>query len=152
MKLRFIIIVILLLGCKSTKIVEPNLNDTIVYIFPPKVENALKEYLSDKDSNSICMELRKDEDSFSLYINDSDIFWKSRTNRKAVIDKKFYPLIFGFDSTFGSAEDAEIVLNRLKHESKNNPFTRKELINIYDNVFMVKFKENGEILHKGSSW
>lgn len=153
MKIKFIIIVILFLGCKSTQTLESNTKNSIVYILPLKVENVLKNHISNLSDKNVYLDLRREEDNFSIYVSGSDIYWKSRTNRQVALGAKFYPLIFDLDSFFGSAEDAETVLKRLKSESDDDtPFIKKRLTPIYDNVFMVKFNINGEILYKGSSW
>ncbi|MEE9362069.1 MAG: hypothetical protein V3U92_05670 [Cellulophaga sp.] len=152
-KLIFTFILILCLSCGTAQKLESAKQNTIIYIFPSQVENALKDhFLNLENIDEIYLELKREKDIFLLFINDSNIFWKTKTNRKVVVENKLYPLIFDTDSFFGSAEDAELVLKRLKSESKEKPFLRKTITPIYDNVFMLKFKRNGEILYKGSSW
>ena len=148
----FLTIITVLLSCKPTQYLENNKVNPIIYILPLEVENVLKAHFLDINKDSICLELRKEGDDFSIFVNRSNIFWKSVTNRQVIVGTEYYPLIFDFDSYFGTAENIDVVLKRLKYESKENPFTRKQVTPIYDNVFMIKFKKNGEILHKGSSW
>lgn len=153
MKNLYIIIAFIALSCTTTKTVVENSNDnTIVYVLPLEVENILKAHISGLKNKDLYLELAQENDNFTIFVSESDIFWKTRTSRKVVIDKKLYPLIFDTDTFFGSAEPKEIILEKLKTESEENPFMRKALNPIYDNIFKVEFKKNGEILHQGSSW
>ncbi len=71
MKLKFLIISILFIGCKSSNVVESSLNNSIAYVLPLEVENILKKYLSSEERNETCLELKKAGDVFSLYVNNS---------------------------------------------------------------------------------
>ncbi|WP_062062976.1 hypothetical protein [Aquimarina longa] len=151
--LYIIISFIALAGCTTVQTVVENSNDDIiVYVLPLEVENILKAHVSGLKNKDLYLELAQENDNFTIFVSESDIFWKTRTNRKVVVDKKLYPLIFDTDAFFGSAESKGIILERLKTESKEKPFTRKALNPIYDNVFKVEFKKNGKVLYKGRSW
>ncbi|WP_299223690.1 hypothetical protein [uncultured Aquimarina sp.] len=144
-------LVSLLIGCKSTEVAKPsNLDNTIVYVLPVEVENILKNHFSElENTNNVVLDLQRHNDYFVAFVSSSDVFWKIATNRKVVIDTKFYPLIFDLDFSFATTERSGDVLKRLKSNNKENSILRKQIAQLYRNIFKVKFTKEGEVLYKG---
>lgn len=149
-----IIISIIFFGCKSVTLPqnENPKEKAIIYVFPKEVENAIGEYLSKSNYTEVTLELQEEQDHFIIVISNSNIFWKNNSCRKAIIGSNLYPLIFDFDSIFGTAEEEHEVIERLKKPMTSISIRQKKAVNIYDNVFIIKFKQNGNILYKGTSF
>jgi hypothetical protein len=107
--------IILLVLIYSTSIYSQE-KDSIIYIFPDKVEQKLyeqmKELVSIEDYNFEFYLQTVDRDKFRLtyscYRGQSNNYWVNNTNRFVLINGKRYPLILDYDSLFGTNKPKEV--------------------------------------------
>lgn len=114
MKMRCCIIFILVLF--SLKLTG-QATDTIKYVLFDSVEMALAEYIENYDKSvnydiNYYLLLARDLENYKLSImpfknnNDIKAIWVDKTNRFILIKKKYYPLIFDYDMSFGLIDES----------------------------------------------
>lgn len=115
MKTLNVIIILLLFisGCKTTKIEE-----SIPYILPRNIEWKLFNIMNKNDNRISCFYLiQKDEGKFEIYIIDGDFKtlngykYVEKSNRKVLVNDKFYPLVFNSDYIFGTSSNKMKIIN-----------------------------------------
>jgi hypothetical protein len=100
--------IIIMFTCYT--IVRAQEKDSIIYIFPDKVEQLLYDYIKtyiNEDADSLVFHLQNNENNtYTLFVggalNSDD--WHKNTNRFIMINDRSYPLIFDYDSLFGAVK------------------------------------------------
>lgn len=87
--------------------------DSIIYIFPDKVEVKFYEYIKKEKIDNYGFYMTNDSDQkFRVYIYKCDginnNYWQINTNRYLIIKDKKYPLFFDYDTFFSTREPFEI--------------------------------------------
>jgi len=145
-----IIILLMIIGCKSTKIIDVkhDSNKLIPYVLPIEVESILKKHISEiKNIDNLYFDLKKNDESYIIYVTSSDEIWVRATSRKVLIGNDFYPLLFEMDYIFATNEEIDELIKRIK--SKDNYILRKQIYPLYRNIFSVKFTRRGKVLYSG---
>lgn len=144
-----------LLFLNQCKTIKPN--KSIQYVLPYQVELRLLKQLQIVGEQPITFfSLGKRGDNYVItlvqYNNKEalkrmDNFGRvSKTARFLLIDKKFYPLLFDTDNTFGTMLKKEVVRVGVKGRLDNESFGIPRSHSIYDSSFSLTFSSNGEIL------
>lgn len=128
-KIILLVMILFTVGsCKSTKVSE-----SIIYFLPRAVEEELFKIISKQKEMDYCFYLlSKSEYKYEIFIiedklkNNFNTVNKYRyvdnTNRKLLVNDKFYPLIFATDYTFGT----DLRKTKLKNLSERNQIDKKE--------------------------
>ncbi|QYJ68240.1 hypothetical protein [Flavobacterium litorale] len=153
--LKLMLLLLLLFGCSSIKrnSSDRNYSNGIVYIIPNPVVKLASTHLNEISTEKEYMPyfvLYSDSGSneYILYIINyyyQKDKWVQNTNRYVSINGTLYPLIFYTDYTFANTENAQEYLDNYK----NNIYLRSMKRAIFDRVYHIAFKENGEVLSKG---
>ena len=153
----YCVVLLFLTQCKTT---SPN--KSIQYVLPYQVELRLLKQLQIEGERPITFfSLRKSGDNYVItlvqYNNKEalkrmDNFGRvSKTARYLLIDKKFYPLLFDTDNTFGTMLKKEVVRVGVKDRLDNEALGIPRSYPIYDGSFSLTFSSNGEILSESIS-
>lgn len=121
-------------------------DDSIVYILPVSVTNALKDKL-DGNYKDVYFSLIQEDGNYTLYydykMSGSKINrWIETSKRKILIDKKLYPLIFGTDETFAVADRYKAIVEGAN--SGDLQFLQR--ISVARNRNSIRFKPDGTII------
>jgi len=146
--MRKLIIVFTLIYISNMNIYSQE-EDSIIYIFPDKVEQRLFEQIKKVDSiNNIYFEFYLqtiDENRFRLTYSyskkKSNNYWVKNTNRFILINKKKYPLILDYDTIFSTYKP-----NKIGEYGHRDGTIMKHLI-IYEG-YNITFNKNGECLQE----
>jgi hypothetical protein len=153
-KLFLVSLIFIITGCKSSQIVENNLDNTILYVFHPNIENNLISHIKSLNNKDVHFDLKKNGDNYIIYVsNNNAVFNKSKTNRKAFIGGMLIPIIFNMDAVFATAENAGDAYKRLKNRT-DDTILRKIYYPNYEGLYSIKFNLKGEIISFGnrSNW
>jgi len=150
MKLRNLILLMLLISCKTTNIKYSDVDKDIVYVLPLKVEEKLKDHLSKTESKEIVLDLQRFENNFIIFVhNNPNIFWSKTTNRKVLIGTKLYPLLIDLDFLFASTKKSKQLIELIKANNNSPLETVDRIAFLSSGSFNVKFTKKGEILSFG---
>lgn len=143
-----ILIIIFILLYYSTNTYSQN-KDSIIYIFPDKVEQKLYEQIK-KKSISDCSYFEFylqaiSKDTFRITYSYSKgipiSYWAKNTNRFILINEHKYPLIFDYDTRFSTSEP-----NKIGKYGHREGTIMRHLI-IYEG-YNITFRENGEYVEE----
>lgn len=106
----------LVLICSISISIYSQEKDSIVYIFPDKIEQKLYEQIKELISVEIynfefylqTVDIDKFRLTYSYSKKQSNNYWGNNTNRFILINKKKYPLIFDYDSLFSTNKPKEV--------------------------------------------
>lgn len=110
-----IVVILLFIFCCYTN-VNSQTRDSIIYIFPDKVEHKLFQYIQNDNKHRDCpysffLET-EGVDAYRVFVScnakESENFWVKNTNRFVIIKDKFYPLVVDYDSLFSTNKPNEI--------------------------------------------
>lgn len=141
MKKALFLIVLTVLSCKTVK-----QQDSIVYILPNNVIKTLEQRINGR-YDKIYFRLSNNGDNYSIYysyINNNSMIsaWVKNTNRKILIDKKLYPLIFNLDESLGTTDSYSKILKEIKESTYYPSYSRVRIL--YHGEIIV-FNLRGEI-------
>ena len=119
--------------------------DSIIYIFPDKVEMKLyeriKETPSSKNYNFEFFLENIDKDTFRLVLSEYNVltpyYWTNNTNRFILINDTKYPLTLDYDSMFGTSKPNEVG----EFGERDEGFVLRTLF-IYEG-YSIKFTKTG---------
>jgi len=128
-KVFLLVILLFTIGsCKSTKVSEP-----ITYFLPRAVEEELFKIISEQKEIDYCFYLlSKSEYKYEIFIIEDELNnnfksvnkyrYVDNTNRKLLVNDKFYPLVFATDYAFGT----DLRKTELKNLSERNQIDNEE--------------------------
>lgn len=106
-KIYAIIITICIFWCKA----NAQEKDSIIYIFPDKVEKLFYEYIQTySPDETFDFHLVTRDDKYKLFVTtgDKNNYWGNNTNRFILINDKKYPLTFDYDCLFSTENRFDI--------------------------------------------
>jgi len=126
--------------------------DTIMYILPDKVEvcasNYLENCLTRNSTYYFYFHLSIKNDNYTIaiipYLKGNNIVeWVNKTNRKLVVGKILYPIIFDYDVLFSTTCNSNIGIS-----GKREGFIKRVYIN-NEGSYDIIFNKKGEIIKYG---
>lgn len=123
--------------------------DSIVYIFPDKVEKKLYEQIKEISTSDrfyfefYLQAINKDtfRITYSYSIDIPSCYWAKNTNRFILINEHKYPLIFDYDTKFSTSKPENIG----KYGHRESTIMRHLII--YEG-YNITFSENGEYIEE----
>jgi hypothetical protein len=147
MKYYLIFVTLMVVSCSSTKEIAKERN-TIPYLLPENVCELLESKLIKSAINVFFTLDHVAADTFRISLikpsNNRNIF-ASLTNRKLLLAKKMYPLIFDYDDLFAASETGDKIL---KKAIKGSDYSYKKRFSLYHHYYYVTFIRNGAIIEE----
>ncbi len=111
---RIIILLLLIYGLNIS--IYSQEKDSIIYIFPDKIEQKLYEQMKeliytdgyDFEFYLQTLDINKFRLTYSYYKKQSFSYWGNNTNRFILIKNKMYPLILDYDSLFSTSKPEKV--------------------------------------------
>ncbi len=156
------VLLFIFVGCRTSKI-----NNSIPYILPRKVEHKLYKIVKEKPESRFSFYLsQKDNNIFEITVSESknnfeeiDNFnYIKKSNRKVLINDKFYPLVFASDYLFGTdmnQTEQKTLLERDKMDEKGRSregkdsdfFVLRRSYTVFEG-YSITFDHKGNILNE----
>ena len=140
-----------IISCKVSNRLNVGDGSAIVYKVPYAIEELLVSELKQSNKEAY-IEFWNNDGIFKIYlvVHDKDQThpWIVQSNRKMLLGRKFYPIVFDSDRSFALNESPAQVLQILD-TSRYPSFSRK--FPGHSGAYFIKFRQNGEILEKGYS-
>lgn len=124
-------------------------SSTIMYILPARVTELLKAEIGKTPGKVFLLFEHRSADCTIRLVRDYESMpspWVSKTNRKAYINGKLYPVIFRLDQWFATPDDATEIMKRFQGGA--NP-PHQIVGDLARGAYYVRFRLKGEILEAG---
>src|SRR6478672_6128340 len=151
-KIIYIILTLIpFLSCKTPTATSSLHNEdaTIVYLFPETVSKLLSGEIIRRNTN-FYLDLQVEADTFRLMLmqipNESKNLWIIKSQRKAYVDGKLYPIRFDYDRIFAIEESFDEL--KLKFKQDQYPLITRTY-SFENGAFYIMFLKGGKIIETG---